>query len=104
MIKKILLLVSCLILCGCTNDKVKGYDGGVEYYNVQYQFNYVDMDYDVYVDKNQYKVKPSNLYTVYVLEYDHYKKEDKDGNVVSSCRVENKFYTKTLELFVFVIK
>ena len=110
MMKKTLPLIS-LLLVSCvgsiyiaTNEK----EPEEIYYNVNYRFNYDDFNYDVYVIKGteytEYKVEIKNFYNVLVNDYAYYTIEDEDCVVVERGTMENKFYVKTSELFVFTKK
>ena len=98
MIKKTLLLLSCLTICSCTNDFNSGtslVNNGKVYQNVQYSFN-DNRYYDVYTnDKNKYTCAFENVHYIYL---DYYLKSN-SGEILN-----NEFYTSPKRLYIYIKK
>ena len=91
---KRLLVVLSLALCSC--------DLSHTYTNVDYKFDYTRLQYIVITrDYQTFNVDPSRFYAIKVESLLPYKETDINGEITYDGFVENRFYSNTMELFVY---
>ena len=97
MIKKTLLLLSCLTLCSCTNDFNSGtslVNSGKVYQNITYSFDIEKHEYLVIIKDKKYYVPPKNYYEI-AIDIDTYYTND---------MVYNEYFVSSNELLVYYVK
>ena len=98
--KKTLLLIPLLMLSGCVNQTEDEYFDEI-YTNVYYDYNYEDRYYHISYEEQEWKMRPENLHTIYVVDYKLV--DEEKGKYDPYNKVLNEFFVKgnNYKLFVY---